>query len=60
MPATKMTPKPTIGSTNDNDDDDDVSLATTKENPSRRQRRDLATRQEACNPNCAIVREAVG
>ncbi|KAF7386627.1 hypothetical protein HZH66_011079 [Vespula vulgaris] len=64
VPATKMTPKPTIGSTNDNDDDDDdnddVSLATTKENPSRRQRRDLATRQEACNPNCAIVREAVG
>ncbi|KAL2714814.1 hypothetical protein V1478_015999 [Vespula squamosa] len=67
VPATKMTPKPTIGSTNDNDDDvddddddNDVSLATTKENPSRRQRRDLATRQEACNPNCAIVREAVG
>lgn len=31
----------------------------TKEGPSRRQRRDLATRQEACNPNCAIVREAL-
>lgn len=25
----------------------------------RRQRRDLATRQEACNPNCAIVHEAL-
>lgn len=24
--------------------------------PRRRQRRDLASRQEACNPNCAIVR----
>lgn len=24
-----------------------------------RQRHDLATRQEACNPNCAIVREAL-